>query len=224
MSKKIHSVTLDLNNKLICYLAKLKLKKRSSYSLSSVSASHSELWLFLVFFFFLTSYKMKITKKRDDVQRRHKAKVQRNCKLIQLKTLGGLFLSLLFSGSFRAQNHPELTNTRTWLFFFFRLSDTSHQQQQPPSSSRRSRRDHAFVPLAVGHGASVVVGRAALAGLLLAPVQERLQGLTLTFGSADHVAGSLRSETGRERDEREVLIDKENSCIFSNINHQFTKT
>lgn len=34
--------------------------------------------------------------------------------------------------------------------------------------------DHAFVPLAVGHRAPVVIGHATLVGLLLAPVQEGL--------------------------------------------------
>lgn len=54
--------------------------------------------------------------------------------------------------------------------------------------------DHAFVPLAVGHAAPVVVAHVALVGLLLASVQECLQRLSLAFGLAHHVTGTLRSE------------------------------
>lgn len=41
----------------------------------------------------------------------------------------------------------------------------------PLGLSHRSGGDHAFVPLAVGHAAPVVVGYTALVGLLLSPVQ-----------------------------------------------------
>lgn len=59
--------------------------------------------------------------------------------------------------------------------------------------------DHALVPLAVGHGAPVVIGHTALVGLLLASVQEGLHGLTLAFWFAHHVAGTLRPHAVRRR-------------------------
>lgn len=73
------------------------------------------------------------------------------------------------------------------------------QQQQEARRHSRSGGDHAFVPLAVGHGASVVVAHAVLVGLFPASVQECLQGLSLAFGLADDVTGALRSETGKDR-------------------------
>lgn len=92
---------------------------------------------------------------------------------------------------------PSLTHT----------SVASLSSIRPPcsrSSSQGSGRDHPFVPLAVGHCAAVVVWRAALIGLLFASVQECLQGLSLAFGFAHHVTGTLRSETGRDEGWREV--------------------
>lgn len=59
--------------------------------------------------------------------------------------------------------------------------------------------DHAFVPLAVGHAAPVVIGHAALVGLLLASVQEGLCGLALAFWFAHHVAGTLRPHAARRK-------------------------
>lgn len=67
------------------------------------------------------------------------------------------------------------------------------------SQSHRSGGDHAFVPLAVGHGAPVVVRCTALVGLLLASVHEGLCGLSLALGSANNVTGTLWSETGGEQ-------------------------
>lgn len=57
--------------------------------------------------------------------------------------------------------------------------------------------NHAFVPLAVGHGAPVVIGHTALVGLLLASVQEGLRGLALAFWFAHHVVGTLRPHAAR---------------------------
>lgn len=73
-------------------------------------------------------------------------------------------------------------------------------KSSPCSCSRShagSGGDHALVPLAVGHAAPVVIGHAALVGLLLASVQEGLQGLTLTFWLAHHVAGAIRPHAAR---------------------------
>lgn len=62
--------------------------------------------------------------------------------------------------------------------------------------------DHAFVPLPVRHGAPVVVADAALIGLLLASVQERLRGLSLAFGPTHHVTGPLGPKPGGNREGR----------------------
>lgn len=70
-------------------------------------------------------------------------------------------------------------------------------QQQADPILLWSGRNHALVPLSVSHCATIVVGHAALVGLLLAPVLRRLHGLALAFWFAHHVTGALWSETGR---------------------------
>ncbi len=70
--------------------------------------------------------------------------------------------------------------------------------------SSRSGGDHAFAPFAVGHCAAVVVWHTALVSLLFASVQECLQGLSLAFGFAHHVTGTLWLETGRREIRREA--------------------
>ena len=63
--------------------------------------------------------------------------------------------------------------------------------------------DHALVPLAVSHVAAVVVGPPSLAGLLLAAVLQRLLGLALALGLANHAARRLGAKAGTHGRDRQ---------------------
>lgn len=101
---------------------------------------------------------------------------------------------------FHCKNKPLQTAAPLW--FSNQINYLSKQERvSPPLLLRNvpSRGDHTFVSLAVGHVAPVVVGPAGLVGLLLASVQECVQRLSLAFGTAHHVAGTLGLDAAEDR-------------------------